>query len=484
MTTDDISTRTAHIKLAIQRGDFETALNEIEALKQHGELPQELAKLEVLAKRRKELLTKHSAQDVKLQKLSCAGCGSGLSLHHQETVSFGCPHCGVVTDTARGVTIAQQRMIPPLGLLSLGLTGEINGVKGELIGRIHYSGTIQEWDSEDSVYERNHWAWDEWSILTEKGEIWYLAEDSEGFVLFTPFTPRSPEITPDSSTGKIHDSILSNYRIAERGTVSLSYKEGELSWIPQPSETLRYAEYSNLGTTYSAEWRIVDDKAVEVEFYKGNELSDLTVFEAFNCTEGLKILYERRKKQFEGYAWASAFILVAVMLLVGAAPEWSKKPRTIFSTGDKSLREISPQGDTYGPFNLTKKGVVHSIALNASIPDNSNAWVGVELLDSEQNTINAADGDFWRESGYDDGAWSESELNSEGLFVLENPGVYFVRLSREDPPMSSVNGTTTVRILENVGVSRYHIVASIISGIIGIFFAVAGMSLNSKILRS
>lgn len=131
------------------------------------------------------------------------------------------------------------------------------------------------------------------------------------------------------------------------------------------------------------------------------------------------------------------------------------------------MENLGPAGVILGPFELTRKGEIYKMKLSVHIPDNSGAYGQVELLGEDKAPLATVEGDFWRESGYEDGEhWSESETDASLLFKLEEPGRYYARLSSElERPIS---GNLTYEVFRGERLSRYYLLGLILTLLYGI----------------
>jgi hypothetical protein len=401
-----------------------------------------------------------------------------------------------------------------LSSLALGQRGIIDGTPVEVIGRVGYSAATMEYVRytarslylrevehprnplkdyhviESKTYESGFWDWEEWSLLSASGVTWFLSVDYEGYTLSRPFTPAVPtvpfdytdEINLDEVSGGDNalDGLIPQFlrrssRINEWGKARIVATEGELSWVPNPAEEILYAEQSNgQHGVRGVEWRrySASKETIEAEFYRSEPVSYVELLEIFQIPELIQA-YEYESFVRRGRLWwAGSFMLVGVLLLIFGAV-WSKSGNTIFSKSVDLSATASDAGYMMGPVALFQSGIIYEVSFGASLPDNSDVWVGVEILDRDKNPINAPQAEFWRESGYEDGEhYSESSLSSQKQFLLREPGYYFLRLFSEIEPGRQVTGTAHVSINEGVQTSLLYMICGIISSAIGLVLGI------------
>jgi hypothetical protein len=336
------------------------------------------------------------------------------------------------------------------------MIGTFEGEKYQVIGRICYSSTLQEWDPEDSKYYPETWVFDSWILLGESKRYLYLSEDREGYSLAKPFTPTSPAL-PEQQTQLALMTDHQPQRVTEYGRTTVTYFEGEFTWLPRVGEFGKFAEYKYGAQTYSTEARVKEGgkEIAEVEFFKSTPISKLDLARAFDAKEIIEEEAARKRMDGEFKRLSTLSYIVGAILTLFYIGSCSVGGENVASY-DVDFTRLPESGLTKGPFNLSEKGEIYELTLSTSIPDNSYSWGAIELLDSKQAPINAFEGDFWRESGYDsDGSWSESSTSTSHLFKLETPGDYYVRFFSERGTAS--RGKLKFTLREGVSLSRYYL---------------------------
>lgn len=126
------------------------------------------------------------------------------------------------------------------------------------------------------------------------------------------------------------------------------------------------------------------------------------------------------------------------------------------------------------PFEINELGNAYELHISLQdMPDNSEVFIGAEVLDAEGLPIRALEGDFYRASGSDyecdeDGCgyydWSEEDTYNSLVFVPDTIGQFEMRLWASGP--SNVQGTVNAE-LRKVRVSRYWGITSLVCLVVG-----------------
>ncbi|MCB0323161.1 MAG: DUF4178 domain-containing protein [Bdellovibrionales bacterium] len=350
----------------------------------------------------------------------------------------------------------------PESFLALGKECTYRDVRYQIIGRICKEAQISEWDAEDQRYYDEPWSSDLWVLVGAQKEYLYITEDREGYAISTAFTPSAPSIPPEDARTMTLETATPPRRILERGTAKTVYFEGEFTWTPAIGDIDKYCEYDAGGVRYSVEWKVSPDGAgiEEVEFFATRPIGKLELAELFGEQS---ILDEaRRASQHKAqYRQWSVLFWVAGMISTLFAVTALFREGTLVDRFEIEMAKIADTGLIRGPFQLDQVGRVHELVLSTSIPDNSEAWGAAELLNGEQAAINALEGEFWRESGYDsDGHWSESDTTHSRLFRLDHPGTYYVRLMADGA--SAPAATLRFELYKDVPLARWYILTTLL----------------------
>jgi ribosomal protein S27E len=410
-----------------------------------------------------KLMKVSATTKTEVKKLSCPSCETPLKVFQKDAETVACSYCGAVCELEDDVLSVLTKVNPskfkPVSFVELGKVATLDGETFQVVGRICYSSSIREW--EDDGYYTSRWKYDEWVLVNNNKQYAYLSEDKEGFSLARSFTPKAPSIPTEHDPFINLDGGQARFRVKEFLNSKIDYFEGEFTWLPKIGGVSGAAEYELPGGgTCSVEWREENGEKKEIEFYKSYPITLLTLARAFGEKEVIAKEEARLKREKELRLWSNGFFAAAALCLCLLFSSCSDgKFVTAYKIDNVSL--LSEEGVIRGPFQLTRQGAVHKIKLSGSMPDNSDTWVAVELLDSSQSPVTAIEGDFWRESGRDsEGTWHESNTSKSYLFKLEKPGAYYLRLYGERGAKNrSGYSSMSVEVFEGVKLSRYYFLA-------------------------
>jgi hypothetical protein len=212
-----------------------------------------------------------------IRSLSCPNCGAPLEVKDiQRIKTVICHSCGSqidLSDPNLGI-VGQffQGQAPPRTPIAPGMWGDFELLRDrfQVIGRIRY---------------RDQESWDEWLMSTQQGRFRWLSEGKEGFAIWEPIVPTNP-IDVNQLGG--YDEVVGGSlnlegtpaRITDRGTGSVEFIEGEMTWKARGGDRMNYLEAEGGDVRYSIEWT-----ADEVEFFRGQRLDNNTVRRAFGLPE-------------------------------------------------------------------------------------------------------------------------------------------------------------------------------------------------------
>ena len=354
--------------------------------------------------------------------LTCANCGGALTKQAKNTRTVICQYCGQDAEQPTDTKLTHwSTQLDSQANFSVGDFFTYAGEKWQAIGVQLFSGTLREWDDEDNVWEKNRTTHTLWWMLNEKREISWLSDYGSTRYWSTRYIPKNPKLPPKN-----------NKRI-EYGDYRLDFAAGEFSYKPEPqqkSRTWEYTTYPNndearndaRGNRYSygVEASIDENgKESEFEFIRSVSISNRDVIKGMGATESLKSI-QRWKRT--GFVLAAAGVM---SFIAGFLLEKSRAQDTLL-THTANYAQAQPLELGELRIEDVPKLVKFTSILNN--PLNKEKWVEyeVELTNSTGDVIGWYGAEFWRETGYDDGYWDESDYGDSRLIKIEEPGTYQV----------------------------------------------------------
>lgn len=277
---------------------------------------------------------------VEVNQFNCPNCGAPLDIRTLgRAKSIVCNYCHAQIDLTQPPyqVVGNVGARPdPLGTpFQLGMQGAIGEDTYQIIGRVRYR------DEED--------VWDEWLILSRMGAYrWISDSDDVGLVLWYPFNPPAPinPMTIDRG-GKLNLGGMAPATVRSRGTASIEYIEGELTWRATIGDTMNYAEAVGAdGTMYSVEWT-----ASEVEFYGGQKLDRGAVQQSFGIQGPVAASGgggPNNSRLSVGTVLIIAVVVIIICIVVSSLPPSGFGGSGGFSTGSSSGPSIRSGGGSSG----------------------------------------------------------------------------------------------------------------------------------------
>lgn len=363
--------------------------------------------------------------------LQCPECGRQIEVEVGVRAMM-CESCGavVIGDSAlnRAIADAGDQLTPQPNP-----TPVRPGMKCRFLGRNYeVRGRVVLAVKEEGV----DYSWHEFQLQAADGEIAYLEYDDGKWKWMKPFLPRFP-IDPQKAKrlqpGALFKLEDKSVAVKQNDTARVLFSEGPLTFNVDEGDRFSYIDAGSGAHLYSVQWN-----ADEIEFFRGQEVAEREVLEAFGLHQALA----QHDRQIVGSRSQGIFATVCLVCSLWALVMWmgsGPQTGTLIANGSQAIGAIGPEGVRFGPFNLDPSQRVHALIVHGSMTQ-SSAWVqgvmetadGIELLESQ--------GDFWDESGYDDEAWHEWNLSSHSYFLAREKTPYYLRLYAErDSPGGAYN---------------------------------------------
>jgi len=160
-------------------------------------------------------------------------------------------------------------------------------------------------------------------------------------------------------------------------------------------------------------------KASEYEFIRSVKISNRDIIKGIGATQSLIGI---KRWQKTGYVLAGAG---AASFLAGTLLDISRSQNTLLgNTTDYTFTQSVELGELR--IEDVPKIVKFNSRLNEPLAKDKWAEFEVELTNTAGDVVGWYDTEFWRETGYDEGYWDESDYGDSRLIKIEEPGIYKV----------------------------------------------------------
>jgi uncharacterized protein DUF4178 len=409
---------------------------------------------------------------MRLRTVKCSQCGGTAQLR-EDAQTAQCRQCGttVTLEEAKRGDVQTHLRYPNPTPLNLGMKAMLRGKEYELIGRLVL--TMME--------EGVAYTWNEFELLAPDGDALFLEYEEGRWKLMETFVPQQPMGPVEAAhlqPGAVINLDGTPATVTEISQATVVGVQGELTFQARVGDRMSYLDATSWKRSYAVEWR-----EEEIEYYRGEALTDWQVFAAFGLRQELARL-ELEEKKRRSRLWLATACLVTSLC---AFLFWSAS----FSSGAVVRQESVPmtsvgaQGVRFGPFTLDPGRRVHRLTIHGSMTQ-ASAWVAGVLEGADGKELIASQGELWDESGVDDeGRWHESDLRAHTDFLVTRPGPYYVRLWVErDGPIpdpfkfptteGSSYGHVGYELRGGILYPAYLLTYAIIALILALIFFVAG----------
>lgn len=403
--------------------------------------------------------------------LACANCGGALTKQAKNTRTIICQYCG---QDAEQPTQAKpthwSTELDTQANFSVGDFFTYANERWQAIGVQLFRGSLREWDSEDRKWETNGTSYTLWWMLNEKREIAWLSDYGSSRYWSSRYIPKNPKL-PAKDNRKI-----------EYGNYQLDFAAGEFSYKPEPNQKKRTWEYTKNPDKseqnndakgnrylYGVEASLDEKgKASEFEFIRSVKVSNRDIIKGIGATESLKGIKRWKRTGFVLAAAGVASFLAGFLLEKSRAQDILLMHTANYEQSQKlELGELRIED--------VPKLVKFSSRLNT--PLNKDKWVEyeVEVTNSTGDVIGWYGTEFWRETGYDEGYWDESDYRDSRMIKIEEPGIYKVtgyigetNLTTQDINQSKTPGSLRVffKVTDNA-LSKKPFGFALFAGLVG-----------------
>lgn len=451
---------------------------------------------------------KDGFKEKKVKQFKCSNCGGELTVMAKRTNFVGCNYCGAVIETSSDAYRVINQLqapgdFPPKSFLKLGMIGKISGKHHMIIGRTRWESDYMEYWVEDgeSGYDNETWEYDEWVLISEDAQYFYIIEDADGYHFSKSYTPKYPNL-PNGSKVVDFNSNKSRF-LNEYGTSKVAYFEGESTYQIKPGDTVSFGAYELGQETYVVESRLLENGELkEIEFFLEYEKSYAELVRAFADDDTVKSRQEeikarveeldqikRRRKMISKICmfifFACTFIFIISFFFYGKDVIEQTFPCEagcgIFDMKSKRVddsvkAQLYPDSSrinyvfqTREPIKFDAKDHILDVYLRASIAGETDFFANMEILDEKGDVVQEIPCNFHRyiEEGSEDDYVDSKESEGQS-FQIDKSAAYHFRVVME-LPATKVNDIQA-KLTMTIGsiLNRYFLMLMILSFIVWI----------------
>lgn len=438
-----------------------------------------------------------------VKQFKCTNCGGELTVMNKRTTFVGCNFCGAViettSDTYRVINQLQPpNNFPPKSFLTLGMIGKFDGKNHMIIGRTRWQSDYQEYYSEDgdTGYENESWEYDEWVLISEDAQYFYLIEDEEGYAISRSYTPKFPNLNQKYSIKNFDTG--SKEHILEYGSSNVAYFEGESTYQIKPGDTVKFGMYKIKGNPFICESRIYSTGEIkEIEFFTERSVSYAEIVRAFADDDSVKSRQEDMQKRVgeiddikkRKLFYAKFFFYTSLAFLVGLFFCLGKSGKYLvdqtfpcgatcgdFVKKDSVINDTARTFfiyETIKPFTASTKDHILTVKLTTSFASEGESNAILEILNDKKEMMHELVGDFHRyieEGSEDDYVDSKEDVSDD--FQIDKDAEYHMRLTMDLP--NAQQNELQVRLIVEGGslMGAYFLFLWILFTIIALIFFV------------
>ena len=324
--------------------------------------------------------------------------------------------------------------------------------------------TYQEYWSEEgeSGYSNEVWVYDEWLMIDANRTYFYLIEDKEGFwvseeIVSLKNQPSCPQNRRMSFFKSQSDQIVREY-----GSAVVVHFEGESNYKIKKGDAINFAMYKFRGIDYSVEYRKNKDEITEIEFFKETPVSRRKLLEAFGDNEEIAKLRDKEA------AWRFVFnvALIACLAMVGGIIYSLVSDGNLIFNQTLTLNDLSENKGTSTLLIQLPDKDLYKLKMKVDFTyENSETYVFAYLMDEEGTPLDNLGDYYYFWAGVEDGErWTETNLSSSKIFRTDSEQKLTAQLYTSEEFDSA--GNVHLEVYQGVWLTRYFVIALIISGII------------------
>lgn len=358
-----------------------------------------------------------------IRSIKCTQCGAPINLlGDNKVLSITCPYCLTCLDAFDDYKIIEQfQMGRPSCPLKIGMMGTLKGTEFIIIGIVQFTES-DAWGS---------YPWLEFLLFSKTHGYAWLCRENGHFVLVREVKDiPNRNISMTEPIKKTHFKVRDKtFTVFECSSASLTYVEGELTWIAQIGDRIQYLDAICPPYMYS-----VEQSKNEKEYSYGEYIEADEIHEAFGVKK--KILKKgvfacepfQVSPLFKGISIAGfiyAFLSLGILFYMNSTYAGTTLPyRYIDGLKNGTLGRSNP---------FTINNPRHLISMELSSPlRNAWAFYDVSILNDQDEEVHGFGKELSYYSGVEGGeSWSEGTTRAHAYFKVPEAGNYSVVVQAE-----------------------------------------------------
>ena len=379
---------------------------------------------------------------IKLNAIQCPSCGSTIEIHAPGILRVTCGGChALISAENENLKVLQKfaakQLVEPF--IPLGAEGKLKGVPYRVLGFLERVG------KSDGV----EFGWDEY-LLHNPAEGFRWLTEYDGHWNFAWPTNAAPanSIAGHGQRALLYDGRM--FRHYEESEAGVRCVLGEFYWRVSTDERVTVNDYIDPPYVLSEE---KNDN--EITWTVGEYTEPEAVKDAFAITRPMParsgVAPNQPWPQQAGYrnVWRSFWLTSLLVLTIQIISVLMADNRTLFSD-TLNLPAANGEAITTPVFEITgRTGNIHII--NKTNLDNSWAFLGMELVESDSGKVYAVHREVSYYSGCDAGeCWTEGSASDDAEIANVPPGHYLLSIDAESPAVSGRVINTQLQVRRNV----------------------------------
>jgi hypothetical protein len=316
--------------------------------------------------------------------------------------------------------------------LRLGMRGKLYSKEYVAVAQIIY----RQPEAEGGVSR-----WEEWILVSKDNHIRYLECDSGRWRITEEWVPPAGTRRTDTILHLPGNQLA---HAIDQGLCQRERTHGIMPWETTfGEEQIAYVDYTRGSDFYSFERNVNGEET----FYKGHNTNLPQVYAWFGLQKEIVALNKHQDVRTDRLRFGGILLLLACLSFFGGCIA-SSTPGKVVAGAHGTAQELGDMGKPFGAYPLLNQSRPYKLKLWTEAMSQSSL-AAMAVIEDKEGAAYSAQQEFWDESGYDDGAWHEWNLQSTSTFRLAKPGEYNIRLYA-DPEVNTAQHQVAFELEQGV----------------------------------